>query len=110
MATTHPYLPLDVSRNEIRLVILKPSRSFKTEVSCTLVHRSLDSEAPFEALSYTWGDASSKRLIFLNERMFLVTKNLNTALRQLRYTQDERVIWIDALCINQYDIVERNHQ
>jgi hypothetical protein len=110
MATTYPYPPLDVSRNEIRLVILKPSCSIKMKVSCTLVHCSLDSEAPFEALSYTWGDASSKRLVLLNGRKFLVTEDLGTALRYLRYIQDERVIWIDALCINQDDILERNQQ
>jgi len=40
----------------------------------------------------------------------MVTENLDTALRSLRYTYDERVIWIDALCINQGDIRERTQQ
>jgi hypothetical protein len=31
-------------------------------------------------------------------------------LRYLRYVSDERAIWIDALCINQYDTFERNQQ
>jgi hypothetical protein len=110
MATVPLYLPLDVSRNEIRLVILKPSRSFKTKAICSLVYRSLDSEAPFEAVSYTWGDVSSKRPIFLSGRKFMVTENLDTALRHLRYTYDERVIWIDALCINQDNTAERAQQ
>jgi hypothetical protein len=41
---------------------------------------------------------------------FFVTENLNTALPHLKYTQDERVIWIDALCINQDHILESNQQ
>lgn len=110
MATEYQYLPLDVSRNEIRLVILKPSRPFNTKPICSIVHLSLDSETPFEALSYTWGDASSRRVIFINRRKLKVTGNLETALRHLRYTHDERVIWIDALCINQEDILECNQQ
>jgi hypothetical protein len=110
MATTHPYLPLDVSRNEIRLAILKPSCSIKVKVSCTLVHCSLDSEAPFEALSYTWGDASSKRLVLLNGRKFLLTENLDTTLYHLKYIQNKKIIWINTLCINQDDILERNQQ
>lgn len=32
------------------------------------------------------------------------------ALRHLRQPDDERVLWADAVCINQKDIVERGHQ
>jgi hypothetical protein len=103
MATAHTYSPLNISRNEIRVVILEPSQSFKAKVVCRLIHRSLDSDAAFEALSYTWGDGSAKRPISLNRDEFLVTKNLDTTLRYLRYVSDERAILIDALCINQYD-------
>ena len=108
--TPYQYLPLDVSRNEIRLVVLAPSYSFSAQVSCSLVPRSLDSDVAFEALSYTWGDAECKRLISLNGLEFSVAKNLDIALRHLRYSEDERSIWVDALCINQDDITERNQQ
>lgn len=39
-----------------------------------------------------------------------ITKNLALALRHLRRMASPRVLWIDALCINQIDIAERNHQ
>jgi hypothetical protein len=111
MATPYEYSPLDDSRNEIRLVILNPSPSFKTEVTCDLVHRFLDSKPPpFDALSYTWGDVSHKRDIFLSGSKFSVTESLNTTLRHLRYADDKRTIWIDALCINQEDKIERSRQ
>src|SRR5436853_6511842 len=110
MATEHQYHHLDYSRNEIRLVVLAPSRSFKSKISCKLIYRSLDAMIPFEALSYTWGDASSRQLISLDGCEFSVAANLGIALRYLRYPEDTRYIWIDALCINQDDVSERNQQ
>lgn len=40
----------------------------------------------------------------------LERENLWWALYHLRHTTDVRILWIDAICINQYDITERNHQ
>jgi hypothetical protein len=39
-----------------------------------------------------------------------VTRNLPTALRYLRDPQKARVLWIDAICINQDDFHERRHE
>lgn len=39
-----------------------------------------------------------------------VRRNLESSLRHLRYTDRKRVLWIDALCINQADIIERSEQ
>jgi hypothetical protein len=39
-----------------------------------------------------------------------VTTNLEAALRHLRYEDRGRVLWVDALCINQRDVRERNSQ
>jgi hypothetical protein len=41
-------------------------------------------------------------------RTLAVTQNLEIALRHLRIIDRSRVIWIDAICINQDDVVERN--
>src|SRR4051812_36530342 len=38
-----------------------------------------------------------------------VTRELGLALKYLRRPQD-RILWIDAICINQEDHEERNHQ
>jgi hypothetical protein len=38
----------------------------------------------------------------------LITTNLESALRRLRLVQDPRIIWADALCINQQDVDERS--
>lgn len=73
---------------------------------------SLDDDPPpqFEALSYVWGDPKSTKDIKLNGWNFPVTNNLHTALRSLRRTHEARVFWIDAICVNQKDLVERGSQ
>ncbi|KAI4224637.1 MAG: hypothetical protein L6R36_004512 [Xanthoria steineri] len=39
-----------------------------------------------------------------------VTRNLAVALQHLRYEHEPRVLWIDAICINQREVPERNAQ
>lgn len=67
----------------------------------------------FAALSYMWGDQGSSRQILVNGYSVDVTENLEAALRQLScrisFTGGIK-LWVDALCINQNDILERNVQ
>jgi hypothetical protein len=74
-------------------------------------------ELKFEALSYTWGDADISDFAEVDlsgskeERATLgLRPNLAAALRHLRLRDRVRVLWIDAICINQEDIEERNEQ
>ncbi|KUJ06501.1 HET-domain-containing protein [Mollisia scopiformis] len=104
------YRPLDGERREIRLVTLSP-RNFADDIHCTLSRSWLDGQpASYEALSYVWGDDGSRRQIFIENIPSLVTVNLEVALRHLRRHQQPRILWIDAICINQNDIDERNVQ
>ncbi|KAE8315313.1 heterokaryon incompatibility protein-domain-containing protein [Aspergillus transmontanensis] len=69
----------------------------------------------YEALSYVWydGEESSNEeapSILLNDCEFSVTPNLHAALLRLRNHQLERMIWIDAICINQNDNDEKQKQ
>lgn len=67
----------------------------------------------YETLSYTWGEPEERKKhdqITLGGVAFGVTKNLAQALRQLRRRDSNRCLWVDAICINQVDIVERNNQ
>ena len=41
---------------------------------------------------------------------WLITTNLEAALRYLRDPEKEKAVWIDAICINQSDVEERNAQ
>ncbi len=71
---------------------------------------SLDNSPPYSALSYTWGSPIQERFIDCDGRRFGVTLNLWKALRSLRHATDTCTFWIDAICINQKNIDERNTQ
>jgi len=69
----------------------------------------------YTAVSYTWatedGDATKSQIIYLDAGTTLkVTVNCETALKQLRQSHRDRVLWIDSICIDQTSIYERNHQ
>lgn len=92
----------------IRCVSLEPGLGVEP-LRCELVASHLGTmRGKYEALSYTWGDLSQKALIYLNGRPLQVTANLACALRHLRRPRDNRLLWIDALCINQTDGSEVN--
>jgi hypothetical protein len=93
------------------------------EIRCEIQHASLDGPPQYEALSYTWGDPkgegslipcrgdpSASYPIKVDEGYLTVAYNLNCALKQLRHGTNPRTLWIDAICINQDDSEEKNHQ
>jgi hypothetical protein len=105
------YPPLASFANEIRLLRLEP-RSRTETIACTLSHVDLhDPQHPplYEALSYMWGPKNVKA-IELNGQSCEIRENLWQALSYLRLQDQPRILWIDALCINQNNVLELNHQ
>ncbi|OLN86060.1 Heterokaryon incompatibility protein 6, OR allele 6 [Colletotrichum chlorophyti] len=105
------YTPLETraGKQEIRLLRLLAGK--KTDsINCELVVMPLARCPKFEALSYVWGSEANPRPITLQKRTKLVTQNLESALRHLRYIYRPRTLWADALCINQDDNDEKSHQ
>jgi hypothetical protein len=64
----------------------------------------------YTALSYTWGMETSLSTVAVNGYRLEVTKNLEIALRHLRLIDNTKTLWIDALCIDQNNTLERNQQ
>ncbi|KAN0076682.1 Heterokaryon incompatibility protein (HET) domain containing protein [Elaphomyces granulatus] len=102
----------------IRVLILLPGQE-TDDIRCKLEHTYIsprqqdpqpEGSRPYEALSYTWGDPKRTQTILLGGSLFEVTVNLEIALRHLRLTDSPRVLWVDALCIDQKNIPERNKQ
>ncbi|KIW07209.1 uncharacterized protein PV09_02074 [Verruconis gallopava] len=93
----------------IRLIQLQPpSGQF---ISCSLIHTSLGAtDGHYEALSYVWGKPECTERILVNGKMLSITSNLASALRRLRYPRSPRRLWIDAICINQENVEEKNLQ
>lgn len=105
------YQSLDPNGKEIRVLCLYPSRYLDSDIVCQLVPYNLEADdIGFDAISYVWGDQSEKKFICLNGFNIKIGVNAYNALRNTRHPQDLRLVWIDSLCINQADIVERNYQ
>ncbi|CVK95821.1 related to heterokaryon incompatibility protein [Fusarium mangiferae] len=109
MSLYHP-LTSDERHSEIRVCILLP-KSHGTVVSCKLETLNLlEDKIDYEAISYAWGSSEDKATIRINETTLQVTQNLKEALTYLRHESKPRSLWIDAICINQSDVDERNSQ
>jgi len=93
----------------IRLLRIIPGNA-DTGVKCELFETDLDSIPVFEALSYVWGNPADQTLVDCDGQIISVTVNLGDALRRLRLTSRIRVVWADAICINQDDLDERSRQ
>lgn len=123
------YSPLPSEAYSIRLLRLLPLMSGEVEttpIRCQLFNHTLQTSSTpavryqkystsivrYEALSYVWGDPNPKTpfSIYLNGLRFKVTDNLYSALRRLRRPERNRILWIDAICINQNDPLERAKQ
>lgn len=102
------YSPLQ--SNTFRLLELIPGRSLRADIHCWLRDYQVDAAPPYEALSYTWGDEESKCRISLNGFSFHIRPNLRDALRRLRQPRSTRIIWIDAICIDQKSADEKSVQ
>ncbi|KAH6644634.1 heterokaryon incompatibility protein-domain-containing protein [Boeremia exigua] len=107
------YTALDKSNYQIRLLHLSPSSDRRSIIACHFSVTSLLAGARntnYEALSYAWGEPLLDRSINLEGTHFAVTANLLSILRALRYADQVRVLWIDAICIDQHNVLERSHQ
>lgn len=120
---------------ETRLIYLHPG-GFDDDIYCTIYHANILEKLPqteYTALSYVWGDAKHTKPIQLGYhqiptsgtadtwlsasapgaccyKLFQVTTNLEKALRHLRDHASGRILWVDAICINQSDEEEKLSQ
>lgn len=91
---------LKSSRKEIRVIDLQPSSSPSAPVSCITEEVSLLDKPVYIGLSYRWGEDTTAITVNGNPG-FPVSRNLLSALRQLRDGTQAKVLWVDAICINQ---------
>ncbi|KAJ3459674.1 hypothetical protein MRS44_015747 [Fusarium solani] len=105
------YANLHMSGRQIRLLQIT---STKPEIVCRLEVVSLEDEPAYSALSYVWGDPAITRTVLVNGERVNVTTNLASALEHApKHLEGSNVaprLWADALCINQDDPNEKNHQ
>lgn len=67
----------------------------------------------YVAMSYTWGDSDDRVQIWIDDNSVQVTRNLEQGLRQFRELEPFKEgtwMWVDAVCIDQTNIRERDEQ
>lgn len=123
---SHSPLDLACSRT-MRLIEVLPPRDGDSHVQCRLTHATHD--AQYACLSYVWGTDDPDHMIYINGLRLQVRRNLWSFLQYLstkasrstsvvaedaydldRPSLTTPLLWIDALCIDQENTLERNHQ
>jgi hypothetical protein len=70
----------------------------------------LDRTHLYKALSYVWGSKNKPQSISIDEHDLPVTVKLHAVPLRLRDRSFERIIWVDAVCIDQENLEERKQQ
>jgi hypothetical protein len=101
-----------LGRGQFRL--LKFRRDLDRPISCTTSCESLESAPAYIALSYSWGFVDVSHSIEVDGKDFLVSAAVYTALQSLRkqfiFDVCDGNVWIDAVAINQKDVIEKTQQ
>jgi hypothetical protein len=95
-----------------------PNTSFDQALYESPGEHELQLEPQYEALSYTWGSSAHSETVYVGpngaagkfDGTMQIWQNLACALKYLRYVDQPRTLWVDAVCINQQDDVEKNTQ
>lgn len=103
---------LNPAKQEFRLLRILPAPE-NTTIECEIITESFG-KLPYKAISYTWGAVEplhEQSRITLNGRSFPIRQNLLSFLQTARQQDISKSwLWIDAICIDQTNIPERNSQ
>lgn len=102
--------PIDENKNEIRLLRLKRRGVFSGLLEAELVSASIDDALSYEAVSYCWGTTTEKKAVLLNGKLFYCFPSAYDLLYASSSLFKDRLLWVDAFCINQHDLMERSKQ
>jgi hypothetical protein len=102
----------DLEHNDIRLLELVPANK-QAQIECRLFKVAVSADPDYETISYVWGDPTDTETILCNNQAIEITVSLAQALRRFRPAHSEdspRILWADAICINQENLLEKNTQ
>lgn len=105
---------LDLTGNNFRLLRVLPQHNDSQLIELDIQHF-IHGEQPCQALLYMWGNYDECHTVLINDRPFGVRQNLWSFFDHLqrlstKTPEDATWYWIDAICIDQSYVRERNHQ
>ncbi|KAF6808171.1 heterokaryon incompatibility protein het-6-like protein [Colletotrichum sojae] len=108
--------PSRLQRNEFRVLCLSPVRDVGCPVHLSLQTYTDEHHPEYETVSYTWGgedgDSAPSKPVYIGAYWDILwqTRNCWEMLRYLRPRRGMRTVWVDAICINQKYMQERQEQ
>ena len=105
----YQYSPLPSTDKTIRLLCIPPADHISDPLVCQMHQVRFIDKPQYTALSYTWGAPIFDHHVICNGHRLAITAHLDAALRRFR-TKTWLMLWVDALCIDQTNIPERNYQ
>lgn len=111
-----PIYPSSLDSSHFRLIYLTESEDISAPIHIQLEEYSFRDHPEYETVSYVWGgeerDSTPCKPVYVGRYwdVILTTKNCSALLYYLRSQKVCRVIWLDAICINQADNVEKPAQ
>jgi hypothetical protein len=126
----YKYQPLQPDNTEFRLLEVQSAEKSNALIKCSLRHARLggESKPEYETISYVWGDAQSLDKLEIDGKVYQYPASSVAAIRCMRYLRKYspssvaairrmhdsrigvRVLWIDAICIDQENLAERAQQ
>ena len=104
----HEYTPLQ-NPEDIRVLVLYPRLGFRP-ICCSLVQGPHMRLLFYEAISYSWGSMDTYEEILVDGCRKKVTKSVYEILASYSSLLFPRLLWIDALCIDQSSSAEKSQQ
>ncbi|KAH7125235.1 heterokaryon incompatibility protein-domain-containing protein [Dendryphion nanum] len=119
----HPsfrYSAIDANK-EFRTLIIEPAHNYLDPLITWMLHQAIWITSnnttfgsrpivPYEAISYTWGLDNRTNALSCNNEIIHITENVETMLRHLRSKHKTKVVWVDSICIDQSNEVEKARQ
>jgi hypothetical protein len=87
--------------DDFRCLLLKSAKDKDAIIQCELYHLGTDTPAFYDAVSYCWEGQTPTEPILCDNQIFLVTANCMALLKHLRRRWVGRLLWVDAICIDQ---------
>ncbi|CAH0046600.1 unnamed protein product [Clonostachys solani] len=109
MLSSTEYRYRKLPRDHLRLFMLFPGEK-DDALQGAVYSVSFEDAGIYRTLSYVWGDTASTHTLTTPQGSIGITTALMTALKTIRLTIHSVTLWVDALCINQADEVEKGFQ
>lgn len=112
---SHIY-PSSLDSSHFRLIYISESEDVSSPIHIQLDVYDLNDHPEYETVSYVWGgeegDSTLCRPVFVGRFWDVIsaTRNCSALLHYLRPRRGCRIIWLDAICINQSDNIEKPAQ